>query len=191
MVLPTITANAPVIPNFIWVVEVPERPADLAKRYHNKYAKEALAEAMEYHHEKHIPRHFTRPARRLYNYQPRDEKYIRIKRKRFPQSAGLDMRKRNNTQRLMTTQYKLRMGGSASGENLSANMTLRFPFRGGTGRRRKTNTKGGVTIQQMILEMQRFADDEPPKLAQKFHQAYWKKVDNHRKTRKRLRVPTK
>lgn len=181
-----------VLPNWIWVIEVPERAHDLATRYHNKYAKEAIRETMEKWHghgSKGFQKHYRRDARERYNHFPRTEKYKRYKARRF--KSTLDHVKTGRSKRRMTTQYKFRAGGSASGGNLSATLILTFPFKGGTGRFRKEGTHQQFTIEKMILELQRFDEEDPKNLAQWFKEAYMKKVEQHRSKRKRIRIPTR
>lgn len=177
--------------NPVWYMEVPQRPHDLATRYHNKYAKEALAEAMEtwHQHRQGFPEHFKRDARQKFNHFPRSEKYKRAKQRRY--HSTVDLIKTGRTQRRMTSQWKLRMSGSASGGNLGVTLILTFPFKGGSGRFRKEGTHQSVTIENMIKELQRFDDDDPVLLAKFFGEAYWRRVEAHRSNRKRIRIPTK
>jgi hypothetical protein len=92
----------------------------------------------------------------------------------------------------MENQYRLRIGGTAANNNLTANLILRFPFKGGTGKfysrpRGNRGTRAVITIQQMIKEMQAIHRDEVPKIAKWFHYEYMRLVENHRANRKRLR----
>lgn len=178
-------------PNFIWVIEVPERPGDLARRYHNKYAKEALGEAVEkwHQHKQGFGEHFKQGNRQKFNHAPRTEKYKRYKLRRY--RSIVDLIKTGRTQRRMLSQWKLRLGGSATGGNLNVTLVLTFPFKGGTGSFRKEGTHQQVTIENMIKELQRFDEDDPVLLAQFFGEFYWKKVESHRSTRKRIRIPTR
>lgn len=179
------------LPQITFIIDVPERPKDLAKRYHNKYAKDAARYMMERHHAEHIPLHFKRSARSRYGYAARDPKYVRMKQRRWRQ-GGLDLVKTGRTRREMISQYKLKLGGNAVAGTLTATLILRFPFKGGTGKfRRPSGPRGAraqVTIQQMIGEMQSFAHDEPPRLAAWFDEEYWRLVDAHRAGRKRTRI---
>ena len=96
--------------------------------------------------------------------------------------------KRGRTRQWMLSAYKLRIGGVAAAHTLTANMILTFPFKGGSGRFRKPQARGAITIEQMIRELQRFADDEPRMMAIWFREAYMRQVDAFRSNRKRLRV---
>lgn len=178
-------------PNFVWVIEVPQRSADLARRHHNKYAKEALGEAVEkwHQHKQGFPEHFTRAAREKFNHFPRTARYKRYKQRRY--HSTIDLVKTGRTKRRMLSQWKLRLGGSATGGNLNVTLVLSFPFKGGTGSFRKEGTTQSVTIEKMITELQRFDEDDPELLAKFFGEAYWKRVEQHRASRKRIRIPTR
>lgn len=188
------------LPNFVWVIEVPERAADLARRYHNQYAKEALRETIEQWHDspKGFPKHFKRDARQRYRHFKRDEKYKRMKARKY--HSTVDLIKTGRTQRRMESQYKLRLGGSATGGNLSVNLILSFPFKGGSGRFRTNLDRGHRQMQaeqnwkwieQMKIELQRFDDEDPKILARWFKANYMKRVEQHRAARKRKRIPTR
>jgi hypothetical protein len=43
----------------------------------------------------------------------------------------------------------------------------------------------------MIIELQRFDEEDPKLLAAWFKELYMKKVDEHRARRKRVRIPTR
>ena len=178
-------------PVFTFVIDVPDRPGDLAKRWHNKYAKMAARHMMEKHHDEHIPMHFMRSARQRYGYKPRSLKYTKDKNKRW-RGGGLDLVKTGRTRLKMTTEYRMKVGGSAENGNLNATLILRFPFKGGTGRfRRPSGPRGAraqVTIEQMSVEMRSFAPDEPPRLAAWFNDEYLRLVEAHRAGRKRIRI---
>lgn len=189
------------LPNFIWVIEVPERPSDLAKRWHNKYAKEALREAVEkWHGDKQgFAKHFRRDARERYQHFPRAEKYKQFKARKY--KSTVDLIKTGRTKTRMLSQWKMQAGGSAEGGNLSATLILTFPFKGGTGRfrndiQRSANRQRQAELNQrwilrMRTELQRFDEQDPLLLADWFKQFYMKKVDAHRAGRKRLRKPTR
>lgn len=202
-----------VLPKTIWVIDVPERPADLAKRYHNKYAKESLRETVDKWHGHHegFRKHFRRDARERYNHFPRSEKYKRAKargvkvdgRKYY---STTDLIKTGRTREQMLGKNKITVGGTAEGKNLRATLTLRFPFKGGTGRFRslavpknlaqmikqnKITTAvihQALTIQKMRIELERFDEEDPRLLAQWFLELYMDKVRNHRGGRKRVRI---
>lgn len=174
------------IPQFSFLLEWPE---DISDRRHNQFAKQAMRVTLErYHGDKQgFPRHFGRGARKLYDYLPRNPKYVKWKQKKYG-TGGLDMVKRGRTRQWMLSAYRLTVGGTAASKTLNATLRLTFPFKGGSGRFRKPQSRGAVTIQRLILELQRFADDEPRLMAQWFHEEYMRQVDEFRRTRKRKRV---
>lgn len=184
------------LPKTIWVIEVPKRPEDIAKRWHNKYAKDALRETAEkwHGHEKGFKKHWRRDARQRYNHFPRTEHYKWIKAKYY--HSTVDLIKTGDTREHMTLNYKVTVGGTALGENLRATLILRFPFRGGTGRFRRSLQSyfarpdkrawaAVQTIQKMRIELERMDEEDPKLLAQWFLQAYMRKVREHRAGRKR------
>jgi len=177
-------ANAELLPTFFYVFEWPN---DISDRRHNQFAKIAMRKVMERHHAEHVPRHFKRENARLYDHLPRKPKYVRYKQRRWGQ-GGMDLVKRGRTRQWMTSAYKLSVGGTAVARTLNATLKLTFPFKGGSGRFRKAQSRGSVTIQQMIAEMERFANDEPRKLAEWFLRYYMEQVEQFRATRKRRRT---
>jgi hypothetical protein len=176
------------IPKFVWVIDVPERSADLARRWHNKYAKEALRETIEkwHGHERGFKKHYRRDARQRYRHWPRTPRYLKYKQRKF--KSTVDQVLTGRSRRKMTSEWRIRLGGSAEGKNLSGTLILRFPFKGGTGRFRHANTHQAVTIDRLIIELQRFDEEDPGLLANWFLEAYMKKVNAHRAGRKRIRV---
>jgi len=175
----------PLIPPMIWIVDVPTRAEDISKRHHNRIVKEALRNTMARFHAEKIPDRFKQSARQRLDHAPRSERYKRYKRRKF--RSTIDLVKTGRTQRWMTRAFKLRVGGTASGNNLKANLILTFPFKGGSGRFKK-RTHQAVNIANMILEIQRFANEEPAILAAWFKEEYMKLADEFRSTRKRIRI---
>lgn len=177
---------ADLVPRFAFLFEWPE---DISDRRHNVIAKEAMREVMQkYHDDKRaFPRKFTRAGRKLYGYKPRNVKYERYKQQKYG-TGSIDMVKRGRTRQWMTSAYRLTVGGTAAARTLNATLKTTFPFKGGSGSFRKSKARGALTIQQMIMELQRFADDEPRLMAQWFHEAYMRQVDQFRANRKRVRT---
>lgn len=184
--IPTGTQLNGLIPPLVFVLDLPTRPEDISKRHHNRIVKDAARRMMERHHDENIPKHFKRDARRRYGYAPRNPKYTRWKQRKYG-TGGLDMVKRGRTRQWMTSAYKLRMGGNAEAGTLKAQLILTFPFKGGSGRLRQPGGRGGIVIQQLIKEMQRFANDEPALLAGWFQEEYMRGVEQFRGNRKRVR----
>lgn len=173
------------IPKFTILLEWPE---DISNRRHNQFAKQAMRETLEVYHgsPRGFPRHFGRSGRQLYDYLPRNPKYVKAKNRRYG-TGGLDMVKTGRTKNWMTRAYRLAVGGTAIARTLTGQLKLRFPFKGGSGRFRKAQSRGAITIQRLILEMQRFADDEPELLAKTFFESYMRQVDEFRRGRQRKR----
>lgn len=178
-------------PSFVWVIDVPQRPSDLARRYHNKYAKEAIREAIEkwHQHESGFKKHYRRDARQRYRHFPRSPKYLKYKAKRW--KSSVDHILTGRSKRRMTSQWKTTVGGSAEGKNLNATLILTFPFKGGSGRFRKPNHRSAQLIQKLVIELQRFDEEDPVLLAKWFGEFYMEKVEKHRANRKRIRMPTR
>lgn len=175
------------IPEFTYLLEIPEWPEDVSKRLHNQFAKTAAREALENYQILFTPRKFKREAHNLYKYHDRKPGYIRWKNRRY-HMGGMDMVKTGDSRDVMTKQYKIKVGGSAANNDLSATLTLRFPFKGGTGRFRKPQSAGAISLATLILEMQTFADDEPKRLAKWFLESYMRQVNEMRSTRRRVRI---
>ena len=182
------------IPDFIWVLEIPTRAEDIAKREHNKFAKEAMRQVMFHHWTKTIPGHFERSAARKYKHKKRDRKYIISKLKKF--GSAIDLVKTGRTMRAMTTIAKITVGGTAQKETLTGKLTLRFPFKGGTGslRRRAPGTStvkqiaAVANLIQMRREIEAWTPDERKAASKLFLKIYMKQVNSFRGQRKRIRI---
>jgi hypothetical protein len=111
---------------------------------------------------------------------------VKAKIKRY--HSGIDMVKTGRTKRWMTSAYRLSVGGTAVANTLTAVLKLTFPFKGGSGRFRKWRGKPAIKIRRLILEMQRFAPDEPELLAGWFLEEYMRQVEEFRRGRQRKRV---
>lgn len=174
------------IPQFAFLLEWPE---DISDRRHNQFAKQAMRVTLEKYHASKtgFRRHFTREGRRLYDYQPRKVQYEQWKQKKYG-NGSIDMVKTGRTRQWMQSAYRLTVGGTAANRSLNGTLKLTFPFKGGSGRFRKAQSRGAITITRLILEMQRFADDEPRQLAADFHAEYMRQVDEFRRGRKRIRI---
>lgn len=202
------------LPKTIWIIDVPERPADLAKRYHNKYAKDALRDTLAWWH-KHADGfrdHFERDNREKFRHFPRTEKYKRAKArgvlvegKRY--YSTVDLVKTGRTKEKMLKEAKITASGTAEGKTLTGNIILRFPFRGGTGRFRRLHRvpqnlnqlirqnkvrdeimHQAVTIQKMRIELERFDEGDPRLLAERFLREYMQRVEAHRGGRKKIKI---
>lgn len=183
--------NGPLLPPMVFVLDIPTRPADIAKRHHNKIVKDAIRETAEWHHERFVPEHFKATNRQRYNHAPRGEAYKRYKLRKY--HSRTDLVKTGRTKDWMTRAYRLRIAGNAEAGTIKARLILTFPFKGGTGSFRTARTKQAAaaqkSIQQMIKEMETFARDEPKQLAGKFFEKYMGGVENFRAGRQRIRIP--
>lgn len=170
--------------HFGFEVDVPRRPEELARRDHNRFVKESLRECLKEHHEKRIPGHFTKSAHQKYHYIRRSEKYMRWKARRFHSTT--DLVKTGASRDQMKT-GRITVGGAAEGgKDINAKLTLRFVFKGGTGRfHRDTPMYRRITILQMHKEIQAMTDDERRAFAEKFSNDYWDRVAKHNAGRKR------
>lgn len=181
----------PLLPPIIFVIEIPTRPEDIAKRHHNKIVREAMQKTAEKHHAKHVPDHFKATNRQRYKHAPRGERYKKYKVKRY--GSRTDLVKTGRTKDWMTRAYKIRIGGNAEAGTTKATLILTFPFKGGTGRfKDPTNFKAAQaqkTIMQMKGEIETFADDEKARLAEWFGEFYMQGVEKFRGGRKRFRKP--
>ena len=202
-----------ILPKTIWIIDVPMRQEDMAKRYHNKYAKEALRETLDHWHgaPQGFRKHFQRDARERYHHFPRSEKYkrakargIKVEGKRY--YSTVDLIKTGRTKELMLHNKRITVSGTADGKNLRGTIILRFPFKGGTGRFRNPSVPKNLvqlikqdqlrekvihqalTIQKMRIELERFDEEDPKLLARWFLERYMKKVAAHRGGRKRVRI---
>ena len=184
--------------NPVWYMDVPTRAADLSRRLHNKFAKEAIRETIEDYHDRKsgFAKHWRRDARQRYNHKPRNPKYQAIKAKKY--RSTIDIKKTGLTEQKMLSEWKVTSGGNAGDKTLNVTLIVRFPFKGGTGSFR-TNKKRSAQrqrqaeqnwrwIEQMKIELQRFDDKDPVELAAEFGKRYWAKVEAHRGSRKRIRI---
>lgn len=173
------------------VIDVPTRFQDIAVRHHNRFVKDALGIAMVNHYRNVIPGHFKQDAHAKYGYATRDPKYIRSKIRRY--GTGTDLVKTGKSRAYMTHNYTLTIGGAAEGGKrpISATLSMRFPFAGGTGAQREQSSQQRrmIDIRQMIHEMQAMTDAERTKIASDFWTEYCNKVRQFRGRRQRRRMP--
>lgn len=186
--MPTI---GPLLPPMIFVIDIPTRPEDIAKRHHNKIVRTAMQRTVEKHYRTQFPDHFKTTNRLRYNHAPRTEKYKRYKSRRFGSRADLVLTGRSKD--WMTRAHKIRIGGNAEAGTTNATIIVNFPFKGGTGRfKDPTHFKAAAaqkSIKNMIRELETFADDEKPKIAQWFLEFYMQECEKFRGGRKRKRIP--
>lgn len=187
---PAITPPKGLIPTFQFVLEIDMWVEGLREREHNRLGKQAARETLEYHLKHHIPLHFKRNARHRYGYAKRDPKYVRYKQRRF-KTGGMDLVKRGRSRKWVPRSAQIRVGGSATTNTLTkAKIVMRFPFAGGTGKRdaRKRRTRGGIDLQQMILEVETFHPSELRKLRDVFVNSYFRQVNDLARRSKRRKI---
>lgn len=177
------------LPQFVCDLDIPTRAEDLAVRYHNKYAKEALRDAVEkwQGHDKGFPTRFKREAKTRFHHFERTEKYKAQKQKRY--RSSLDLVKSGDTRYEMLHRFKIELGGTAEKGTIHVTLTMRFAFRGGSGRFRKQGTTQEVTVQKMMLELQDCDQQDAELIAKWTLEGYMKRVNEHRSARKRVRLP--
>ncbi len=173
----------------VLTVDIPLRYRDIAVRHHNSFVKLALAEAMNRHHKNVIPEHFKATARDKYHYRERNTAYKKAKMKRY--GSRTDLVKTGESKEFMTHNRTITVAGAAEGGKtpIKATITMRFPFKGGTGRQRyKQDSAGGVGIDQMIKEVQAMTDDDRRKIADDFWTLYCHELKKFRGRRQRTRT---
>lgn len=166
--------------------DVPSRPADMTRRAHNQYVKEAARETMEEYHRKFTRRKFQLDATFRYSYAKRSQKYNARKQK--IKGHQIPMLWSGNTRKAVANgAAKIRLGGAAEGgkKGLTATLIYRLPFKGGTGDRRR---RGSNSVpRQIIHELSRWATDEVTWAAKYFAARYIAKVQAHQSRRIRIR----
>ncbi len=141
-------------------MKLPRDPR-LFQRDHLTNLRETLRAAAEFHHEKHIPRHFENFASVKYGYAKRSQSTLKRKAKLGlpPLVSGLAARQgRPSTKQVVTTQRKITATSKRS------RLILRLPFTGGTGRVRRREGVGLNSQQKTLLrtmaELQAISADE-------------------------------
>lgn len=192
----------------LWM-DIPKRPEFIAQsRVWNKIVKDAVREALVYHHNTHIPRHFKRDARQRYEHKPRSEKYKAWKKRRFGSLLDLVLTGRTRDKLTKPQGYdKIVVGGAAEGgkKSLEGKLIYQFGFVQDiknyyASKKAQTNTrdprarKAGqrqqnpnrVTLRDMRAELQRITQDEADDLRTVFLKAVEVGITNIRAGRKRV-----
>jgi len=178
------------VPKMNVTMTVPSRPADMAARLHNKFAKEALRETLQSHHRRTFRGRFEPAARSKYDHAPRSPRYVKHKKNKFGHT--IDLVYTGATRReFVKPGHPVRIGGTAAGGTLVGRMIFKFPFADGNrmkaGQRRTRNPRTA----QLAKEISAWTAEEAKTAAQEFLQRYMEKVTAWRGTRKRSRLPTK
>jgi hypothetical protein len=171
-------------------LDVPTRPEDIAKRHHNRFAKESMQSALLNFHHYLFPKRFDPGLQSAYVKNPRTVKYQRRKLNKYGHNTALVYTGATKDQ--MTSPFgfeSLRISGSAEGgkKDIGGRITYRFKFRGGTGKERKDRRRSGVSTRDMVNELQTVTADEGRHIASHFLDQYWGKVEKFRGSRKRIR----
>lgn len=190
------------IPRPIVEFTPPSRPEDLSLRLHNKFAKEALREALDLHWQKTTRKHFQVGARQRYGYASRSKRYNLFKLRW--KGHSIEMLLTGRTRAAMSDHRPaVRVGGAAEGgkKGLSAYYVLRFPFSGeaqkAVARRARQLKRHKVVgartsrLPQMRREMERWAGEEVGQAKEEFIRRYMAKVNAYRGRRQRKRMPKK
>jgi len=188
-------ANNSPFPMLVCELDVPDRPEDMAIRWHNRYFKEALFDAVVRWHgasrhesgSKGFPARFTREAKTRFHHFERSEKYKRMKARRY--HSTLDLVKSGDSREEMLNRVKVQIGGTAEGKTITVTLTMRFAFKGGSGRFRKEGTRQQVTVERMLVELTTCDQQDAELIAKWTLEGYMDRLNRHRSSRKRIRLP--
>lgn len=194
------------IPKIVCTLEVPARFEDITKRHHNRIAKDAVRNVLEYHWKHRIPLHFRQDARGRYGYKPRSEKYKALKNRRFRSRRDLVLT--GASEERMKREHRITVGGTAEKGTLTGTLIVAFSWvkrvqaafakKARFARRlgvsadalepSKPRAKPSVTIQDMKREIQRMTPDEIKDVAAQFRAEYMRLAERLRSGRKRVRA---
>lgn len=117
-------------------VDLPQRAEQLVgvrgQRQHNKFVKDGMRAALQFHHATHIPRHFLLNARNVYGHMERKRPYKKAKAKKM--RSVTDLVYTGETEKMWKTGqgYKaLRVGGQvdeSAGRPLTGSLTYSWSF---------------------------------------------------------------
>lgn len=177
------------LPRISAVLELPERPRDLAQRTHNRITKEAVRETLEYMHKTTIEDRFSAGAASKYEHFKRNPDYLKRKLKR--KGSAIDLIYSGKTKRHMTGKnYQIRVGGSASGGDIKGTLSMKFPF--AAQARKKALKKGeryrNARTVEMAKELSRFTDPQAKEAVAKFNEIYADKLRGVNAGRKRRKI---
>ena len=148
-------------------------------RDHNKWLRAANVRAAKYHQRVHVPRHFQNFAAAKYGYLPRSQKYLKYKERRYGSTRPFV--KTGATEDALVGMRQHEISATPKG----AKLTLRLPFKGGTGRfldakalkrLKKVHTESQVRAQKAamarVAEMEAISPDEQRTLNEQIEQQY-------------------
>lgn len=179
------------IPVARYTIDMPEIMLE-SERVHNRLVKEIVKEEAFKHWRGRIPQHFRQGTQKKYNFAPRLSFVGRLpynawKARKF--RSRTDLVKTGATKREMESNAQIVVSGSASGgkKGISARITLRFPFGGGSGRFRK-ETRQSQLIKQLASEISRVTMSEAKEISLGIGDQYVKKLNSPAYARKRRKV---
>lgn len=174
-------------------------------RLHNRIVRKVVEDELKNHWQKRIPGHFRQDARHKYRYAERQSAYKAYKSRKF--KSRRDLVKTGATERLMKSQYRITVGGSAEGGKsggvngrlwlwfawdtlVAQHMRRKFArgLRRGASRAQieaSIKTRTGVNLAQMRKEIQAFTDQELSEIGKSMQQRYTDKVNNDTTPRQR------
>lgn len=190
----------------LWM-NIPKKPEKIAQaQIWNAMVKNSVRDALVFHHQNHIPRHFKRDARTRYNHKPRNEKYKAWKKRRFGSIIDLVMTGSTRDKMTKANGYdRIVIGGAALGgkKDLQGKLSYTFGFnnkivafykaqkaaktRDPRARRSGASaakSRRGVTLRDMRAELQTITADEAESLRKVFETALWGRVDAYKAGRK-------
>jgi hypothetical protein len=195
-----LTGDAMPVPEF--TLDVSDWAGQLASgRRFNAVAKNAARETMEFHLKENIPRHFKREARSKYRYTPRTPSYVRYKQRRY-KTGGLDLVKTGASREQIPKSAKVRVGGTAENNDLVATIKTRFRFADTKKERiqrrerfrfyrrlgvERPRTHQGISILQMVSEVQVITPDELRELRDVFSKSMSRQIEQIASGAKRKR----
>jgi hypothetical protein len=160
------------------------RDPALYTRDHARFLRAAFWGAAEFHHERHIPRHFEPFASVKYRYLPRSRSYNKVKERLFGTTQPLVL---SGTTRDTVTRMK-----TIRATPKGASLKMDLPIKGGSGRfltaeaaerlaragKRSTRTitrkavDSALRVRQIITEIEAISSDELVRLAQEVRDRY-------------------
>lgn len=162
-------------PTVAVTVDYPRDPA-LYLRDHGRFLRESNRHAAVFHHVQHIPRHFQPFAAAKYGYAPRRSYVGRKKYQDLKNRLGLPplvspRLTGGQTQRQITTMRQV------TATQKRSRLTMRLPFRGGTGRFRLQPGQRELSVNQKVVlqiktEIETIAPDEQRTINGEIHRHY-------------------
>lgn len=154
---------------------------------HNKYMKAALEKVALDHWKNRLKKHFAPDAKRRYNYAKRANSTIARKIKKG--RGNVDLVDSGDSRREMLSHYKLTKGGGGMTEQgtrraIVVKLFVRFAFKGGSGRLRKTESRQAVTIAQLRREVAVVTDSEIKEIAEAAKRHYVMLVNTTKKSQR-------